>query len=95
MRDRPFKYEFIVCKNLGSPIILGLDFMREYSISTYWTKNKTFTLIHKDELFVESVDLYVSGPQLMSQDSVAIPSRSAAVFRVSIDIEDCHLDKTF
>ena len=31
----------------------------------------------------------------MSQDSVDIPARSTAVFRVSVNIEDCHLDRDF
>ena len=41
---RKYNVEFIVCRNLRRPAILGLDFLRQNRIGTTWTPQGTFAL---------------------------------------------------
>ena len=52
--NKQYQIEFIVCKNLIRPAILGLDFLRQNRIGTTWTPNGTFALQRGEELLVES-----------------------------------------
>ena len=36
---QPFSFEFIVCRGLSRPCILGLDFLRKYKIGIGWSPN--------------------------------------------------------
>ena len=52
---QPYTYQFLVCKDLPRPIILGLDFLRANRIGTDWSKTGTFMLQQKDKILVESL----------------------------------------
>ena len=41
---QPFSFEFIVCRGLSRPCILGLDFLRKYKIGIGWSPNGKFQL---------------------------------------------------
>ena len=49
--------EFIVCKNLRRPAILGLDFLRQNRIGTTWTPTGTFALQRGEDILVESIEV--------------------------------------
>ena len=55
--NRDYKMEFIVCRNLRRPAILGLDFLRQNRIGTTWTPTGTFALQRGEEVLVESIEV--------------------------------------
>ena len=54
---RQYNVEFIVCRNLRRPAILGLDFLRQNRIGTTWTPQGTFALQRGEEILVESIEV--------------------------------------
>ena len=54
---RKYNVEFIVCRNIRRPPILGLDFLRQNRIGTTWTSQGTFALQRGEEILVESIEV--------------------------------------
>ena len=50
--------EFIVCRNLRRPAILGIDFLRKYRLGTTWTEEGKFALQKGDDILVESIEVF-------------------------------------
>ena len=73
---QPFSSKFIVCRGLSRPCILGLDFLRKYKIGIGWRSNGKFQLDLNQQVLIESVKVYMSGPTLQTRQCITIPSRS-------------------
>ena len=86
-----FSFEFIVCRGLSRPCILGLDFLRKYKIGIGWSPNGEFQLDLHQQVLVESVKVYMSGPTLQTRQCISIPSRSLMVLNAKATI-DKHMD---
>ena len=86
-----FSFEFIVCRGLSRPCILGLDFLRKYKIGIGWSPNGKFQLDLHQQVLVESVKVYMSGPTLQTRQCVTIPSRSLMVLNAKATI-DKHME---
>ena len=85
---QPFSFEFIVCRGLSRPCILGLDFLRKYKIGIGWSPNGKFQLdLHQQVL----VKVYMSGPTLQTRQCITIPSRSLMVLNTKGTI-DKHME---
>ena len=76
---QPFSFEFIVCRGLSRPCILGLDFLRKYKIGIGWSPNGKFQLDLHQQVLAESAKVYMSGPMLQTRQCITIPSRSLMV----------------
>ena len=88
---QPFSFEFIVCRGLSRPCILGLDFLRKYKIGIGWSPNGKFQLDLHQQVLVESVKVYMSGPTLQTRQCITIPSRSLMVLNAKATI-DKHME---
>ena len=88
---QPFSFEFIVCRGLSRPCILGLDFLRKYKIGIGWSPNGKFQLDLHQQVLVESVKVYMSGPTLQTRQCIPIPSRSLMVLNAKATI-DRHME---
>ena len=88
---QPFSFEFIVCKGLSRPCILGLDFLRKYKIGIGWSPNGKLQLDLHQQVLVESVKVYMSGPTLQTRQCITIPSRSLMVLNAKATI-DKHME---
>ena len=88
---QPFSFEFIVCRGLSRPCILGLDFLRKYKIGIGWSPNGKFQLDLHQQVLVESVKVYMSGPTLQTRQCITIPSRSLMVLNAKATI-DRHME---
>ena len=88
---QPFSFEFIVCRGLSRPCILGLDFLRKYKIGTGWSPTGKFQLDLHQQVLVESVKVYMSGPTLQTRQCITIPSRSLMVLNAKATI-DRHME---
>ena len=88
---QPFSFEFIVCRGLSRPCILGLDFLRKYKIGIGWSPNGKFQLDLHQQVLVESIKVYMSGPTLQTKQCITIPSRSLMVLNAKATI-DRHME---
>ena len=88
---QPFSFEFIVCRGLSRPCILGLDFLRKYKIGIGWSPIGKFQLDLHQQVLVESVKVYMSGPTLQTRQCITIPSRSLMVLNAKATI-DRHME---
>ena len=88
---QPFSFEFIVCRGLSRPCILGLDFLRKYKIGIGWSPTGKFQLDLHQQVLVESVKVYMSGPTLQTRQCITIPSRSLMVLNAKATI-DRHME---
>ena len=84
---QPFSFEFIICRGLSTPCILGLDFLRKYKIGIGWSPNGKFQLDLHQQVLVKSIKVYMSGPTLQTRQCITIPSRSLMVLNAKATID--------
>ena len=92
---QPYTYNFLVCKELSRPMILGLDFLRSNRIGTDWSQSGKFVLHQKEKILVESLETYITGPRIYTKNHIDIPGRTLAVLNVTVDIRKEHCDTSF
>ena len=89
---RDYKMEFIVCKNLRRPAILGLDFLRQNRIGTTWTSTGTFALQRGEEILVESIEVCFenTNPMITAYRHYIVPARSIMIVtaRANMQLQD-------
>ena len=88
---QPFSFGFIMCRGLSRPCILGLDFLRKHKIGIGWSPNGKFQLDLHQQVLVNSVKVYMSGPTLQTRQCITIPSRSLMVLNAKATI-DKHME---
>ena len=89
---RKYNVEFIVCRNLRRPAILGLDFLRQNRIGTTWTPQGTFALQRGEEILVESIEVCFEDttPKIFAYRHYTIPARSIMIVtaRANMQLQD-------
>ena len=80
--DTTFNCDFIVCRNLTRPLILGRDFLIWNHISVRYSENGKCILDHKQQELVASVSVETK-PQLSLANSMTLPGRTLAVVHVN------------
>ena len=93
--NQPYTYNFLVCKDLSRPIILGLDFLRANRIGTDWSDTGKFVLQQKNLVLVESLETYITGPRIYTKNHIEIPGRTLAVLNVTVEVRKEHWNKDF
>ena len=73
-----FNCDFIVCRNLTRPLILGRDFLIQNHISVRYCENGKCILDHKQQELVASISVETK-PQLSLANSMTLPGRTLAV----------------
>ena len=86
---RDYKMEFIVCKNLRRPAILGLDFLRQNRIGTTWTPTGTFALQRGEEILVESIEVCFenTNPMITTYRHYTVPARSIMIVTAKANMQ--------
>ena len=81
--------EFIVCRNLRRPAILGIDFLRKNRIGTTWTEEGKFALQKGDDILVESIEIFFEDtyPKLKGVKCMDIQARSIMVITTKADFQ--------
>ena len=82
---KEYKNDFIVCRNLVRPCILGIDFLRKHGIWTGWSPTGKFQLISQQKFLVESLEVLMKGPMIHNRQGIHIPGRNLAMVSVMID----------
>ena len=80
--DTTFNCDFIVCKNLTRPLILGRDFLIQNHISVRYSENGKCILDHKQQELVASVSVETK-PQLSLANSMTLPGRTLAAVHIN------------
>ena len=93
--EKGYKNDFVVCKNLTRPCILGIDFLRKHGIFVGWTPKGKFKLITEQEFLVESLEVLINGPMIHNKQGITIPGKRLAIIDVSIDINELMDDQMF
>ena len=72
---KDFSHTFIVCKELTSSIILGLDFSSQFLIGTDWTKDRRMCLHQGKHKLVEGTvtSEFTSDAQIVLKTQVTLP----------------------
>ena len=81
-----FSSEFIVCKNLTRPLILGRDFLIRNHVSVRYSENGKCILDYQQQELIASLNVE-NKPQLSLADSMTLPGRTLAVIQVNTDLE--------
>ena len=93
--EKGYRNDFVVCKNLTRPCILGIDFLRKHGIFAGWTPKGKFKLITQLEFLVESWEVLINGPMICNKQGITIPGRRLVIINVSIDIDELMDDQMF
>ena len=81
-----FNSDFIVCKNLTRPLILGRDFLVQNHVTVQYADNGKCVLDYQQQEIVASMDIE-NKPQLSLANSVTLPGRSLIVVCVQNHLE--------
>ena len=81
-----FRSDFIVCKNLTRPLILGRDFLIQNHVSIRYSKNERCILDYQQKELIASLNVE-DKPQLSLTASMILPGRILAVIQVNNDLE--------
>ena len=81
--------EFIVCRNLRRPAILGIDFLRKDRLGTTWTEEGKFALQKGDDILVESIEVFFEDtyPKLKARKCMDIQARSIMIITMKADFQ--------
>ena len=87
--NRDYKMEFIVCRNLRRPAILGLDFLKQNRIGTTWTPTGTFALQRGEEVLVESIEVCFenTNPIITAYRHYTVPARSIMIVTAKANMQ--------
>ena len=80
--DTTFDFDFIVCKNLTRPLILGRDFLIQNHISVRNSENGKCILDYQQQELVAAMDVEVR-PHLNLANSISLPGRNLAVIHIN------------
>ena len=81
-----FSGDFIVCKNLTRPLILGRDFLIQNHISVWYSENGKCILHYKQHELVACLSVE-NKPQLSLANSMTLPGRTLAVVYVNNNLK--------
>ena len=80
--DTSFNFNFIVCKNLTRPLILGRDFLIQNHIAVRYSQNGKCILDHQQQELAAVTDMEIR-PHLSLANSILLPVRTLAVVHVN------------
>ena len=81
-----FRSDFIVCKNLTRPLILGRDFLIQNHVSIRYSENGRCILDCQQQELIASLNVE-DKPQLSLTASMTLPGRTLAIIQVNNDLE--------
>ena len=81
-----FRSDFIVCKNLTRPLILGQDFLMRNQVTVRYSEDGKCILDYQQQELIASLEIE-DKPQLRATTSVLLPGRTLAVIQVNSNLE--------
>ena len=80
--NKTFQHDFVVCKHLMRPLILGREFLFKNELKVYYSKTGECRLDHKQEELIATIDLQ-NDLTLTLKSGVYVPGRTVAVLNVN------------
>ena len=80
--NKAFQHDFVVCKHLMRPLILGREFLFKNELKVYYSKTGECRLEHKQEELVATIDSQ-NDLTLTLKGGVYIPGRTVAILNVN------------
>ena len=81
-----FTSDFIVCKNLTRPLILGQDFLMRNQVTVRYSEDGKCILDYHQEELIASLEIE-NKPELSATASVLLPGRTLTVIQVNSNLE--------
>ena len=81
-----FHGNFIVCRNLTRPLILGRDFLLQHHITIHYVVDGKCVLDYQQQELIASIDIE-DKPQIHMAHSVTIPGRTLTIVYVHNNLE--------
>ena len=81
-----FTSDFIVCKNLTRPLILGQDFLMRNQVTVRYLEDGKCILDYHQEELIASLEIE-NKPHLRATATVLLPGRTLAVIQVNSNLE--------
>ena len=83
--NKTSQHDFVVCKHLMRPLILGREFLFKNELKVYYSKTGECRLDYKQEELIATVDLQ-DELTLSLRSGIHIPGRTVAVLNVNSSI---------
>ena len=90
-----YTYDFVVCKNLSRPFILGIDFLIQNIIDTCWTPSGKFGLRNHKTILTESLQTSITGFLVHTRSHIEIPKRHIIVLNAKVNPTKEHLGQMY
>ena len=85
INDKVYEHEFVVCKHLITPVILGIDFLRKFNINISWGEEGQIQLKTGTQDLVYSIQDNIQYPVSLPR-TVSIPPRSVVSVKAVADL---------
>ena len=92
--NKTFQHDFVVCKHLMRPLILGREFLFENELKVYYSKMGKCRLDNKQEEWIATVEAQ-DELTLSLKSGVYIPGRTVAVLNVNSAIQQYDVGQVY
>ena len=92
--NKTFKHDFVVCKHLMRPLILGREFLYENELKVYYSKVGDCRLDYKEEELITRVAIQ-DELTLSLKSGVYIPGRTVAILNVDSSVQKCDIGQLY
>ena len=92
--NKTFQHDFVVCKHLMRPLILGREFLFENELKVYYSKTGECRLDHKQEELIATVEVQ-NELTLSLKSRVYILGRMVAVLNVNSSIQQYDVGQVY
>ena len=83
--NKTFQHDFVVCRHLMRPLILGREFLFKNELKVYYSKTGECRLDYKQEELVATIDSQ-GDKTLTLKSGVYIPGRTVAILNVNSSV---------
>ena len=90
-----YTYDFVVCKTLSRPFILGINFLRQHLIDTCCTPSGKFGLRSHKTILIESLETSLAGFLIHTRNHIEIPGRHIIVLNAKVNPTEEHLGRMY
>ena len=92
--NKTFQHDFVVCKHLMRPLILGREFLFENELKVYYSKTDECRLDYKQEELIATFETQ-DELTLSLKSGVYIPGRTVAVLNVDSSVQQYDVGQVY
>ena len=92
--NKTFQHDFVVCKHLMRPLILGREFLLENELKVYYSKTGECQLDNKQEELIATLESQ-DELNLSLKSGVYIPGRTVAVLNVDSSVQQHDIGQVY